>query len=535
MGLGWASILVPLALGFGFSLLLAYQAFDSGRRHRATARAAARDHTQFAAYLIASSIDGRMREALLYGFYPVDLALGRDGEPLLPPEALRAEPEASRCETPASERHVFRYDPRADEVVVDGSHEAELEAWVRATLAADDGAETRPFPHAVADLGGQRRWFAYRRWGERYGGVVYGFATCWRTREGNVFERAAAATQAFSPTLVGATPNDSLFALAARDEDGELVYGDGWTRPEAELYGAGDYYGTVDLEPAAAYGGVRVRVMLLPRVVGRLVDGGMPRSRLPLALGLVSLNGILMWLAVRQLRRGHELVSLRAGFVRNISHELRTPLQQILLFTELLRSGRLGDAAKRAEALEIMHTETRRLIELVRNVLRFSGSPEEELRLSDIDLAVVVRETVEAFRPLAAGRRAEIEIEERSRPEVVADEDALKRVLINLLDNAVKYGPEGQRIRVDVDGDGSWGEVSVVDEGPGIPPADRERVWEAFRRLDREESGASAGSGIGLSIVRPLVHAMDGRVTVQSGAAGGARFVVKLPIGPATP
>jgi signal transduction histidine kinase len=237
-----------------------------------------------------------------------------------------------------------------------------------------------------------------------------------------------------------------------------------------------------------------------------------------------------MGIAVRQLRRGHELVNLRARFVRNVSHELRTPLQQILLFTDLLRSGRLEDDAERSQALEIMSAETHRLIGMVGNLLRFSDTEGAALRLATVDLASVAEETVEAFRPLAAGRRGDIRVTTVDRVGVRADADALKRVLINLLDNAVKYGPEGQTIRVEVRRSEEWGEVSVSDSGPGIPEQDRARIWEAFSRLEREEGGATAGSGIGLSIVRQIIDSMGGRVAVRDAVPEGACFTFALPL-----
>ena len=528
-GLAWASILVPLGLGFVLSLLLAQQALDAGNRHQAAARGVARDQAQFAAYLLASSVDRQLQQALLFAFYPIDLALGRSPGPPPHPDVLVAEPEVSRCgpELPGDRRHFFRYLPASGETTVVGPDAEASAGWIGDAMM-DETWDREGFRHALVELAEGPRLLVFRPYDE--GGVVYGFESCWQVAGRNVFEEVMGETQAFSPNQVGDTPNDSLFSLAARYENERLAFGDSWTRPERGLYGGGDFYGTVDLLPRESYAGVQLRVTLLPRVAERLVRGGLPPSRLPLAIGLLTLNAVLMWVAVRQLRRGHELVSLRASFVRNVSHELRTPLQQILLFTELLRSERIGEGDERRRALDIMHGEIQRLIELVRNLLRFSESPEESLRLTAVDLEPLVGETVEGFRPLAQSRKDRLEVTVDEGPRVVADEDTVKRVLINLLDNAVKYGPEGQRVGVEVGVAGEWGFIAVSDQGPGIPPEDRERIWEAFRRLDRDEEGASAGSGIGLAIVARLVQAMRGRVSVEDGPEGGARFVVRLPL-----
>ena len=538
-GLGWATILAPLGLGFLVSLALAYQAFDAGRNHRVAARAAAREHARFGAYLLANTVDRRMQEALQFGFYPIDLALSRDTLVLPEPSVLRAEPELSRCPmtSPRPGRVFFRYDPRAGSLVTDGPTSPAFERWISSSIAPSYGqraavADRRAVLHLVGEVDGQRRLVAYRRWKGADREVVYGFDSCWRTPDGDVFSAAIETTQAFPPTLVGATPNDSLFSLAARTGDGELVFGSEWSRPMSVRYSEPvSYYGTVAVEPAEAYAGLELRVTLLPSTAERLVQGGVPPSRLPLALGLLALTAVLMGVAIRQLRRGQELVRIRSRFVQNASHELRTPLQQILLFADLLRSGRLDGDEERRQALDIVHAETNRLIALTQNLLRFSGSPAPSVDLSRTDIACVVAETVDAFRPLAQGRGTEIRIEgEEGCVEAVTDADAFKRVLINLLDNAVKYGPDGQVVLVELATVPKWVEVSVTDRGPGIPVASRGQIWKAFSRLDREEQGPAGGSGIGLSIVRQIVDALGGEVSVRDAEPEGTCFTVRLPV-----
>jgi signal transduction histidine kinase len=109
------------------------------------------------------------------------------------------------------------------------------------------------------------------------------------------------------------------------------------------------------------------------------------------------------------------------------------------------------------------------------------------------------------------------------------DPDALRQVLLNLLDNAVKYGPRTQRVVVGVESTNGCARVYVEDEGPGIPPRERELVFERFYRLERERTSSIAGTGIGLAVVRDLVSRQGGRALVEAGAKGGARIVVELP------
>ena len=527
-GLAWASILIPLGLGFALSLILAYQALDASNRHRAAARGMARDQAQFAAYLLAATVDRHLQQALLFGFYPVDLALGRPGRPLPGPDVLNAAPESGRClpEAVGGDRHYFRYSPESRAQAVSGPREGAWQAWLESSGDSLD-AQAEGIRHIRAVVGGDDVLVVYRAFLD--GSVIYGFETCWRASDHNVFELAASETQAFSPAAVGNTPNDSLFTMAVRYPDGDLAYGDRWSRPGEVLYAGGDFYGTVAMTPPDAYAGARLRVTLLPRVAERLVEGGVPPSRLPLAVGLLMVNGLLMWIAFKQLRRGHELVRLRESFIRNVSHELRTPLQQILLFTELLRSGQAGSPSEERRALGLVHSEVQRLIELVKNLLAFSTPSPVPLRIEPVFLAPLVEDVVDTFRPLAEAGGATIVARTAEPVRVKADVDGLRRVLVNLLDNAVKYGPSGQTVEVMVGERDGWGVLVVSDEGPGVPSSDKERIWESFERLERDQSGPTAGSGIGLSIVRRLVQQMGGTVVVNEAEGGGARFEVRLP------
>ena len=111
------------------------------------------------------------------------------------------------------------------------------------------------------------------------------------------------------------------------------------------------------------------------------------------------------------------------------------------------------------------------------------------------------------------------------------DEGAFRQILLNLLDNAVKYGPAGQEVRITLKSESDRLRLTVEDEGPGIPDRDRERVWQRFVRLDRDRESPAAGAGIGLSVVRDLVSLHGGRASIEEGAAGGCRMVVSIPVG----
>jgi signal transduction histidine kinase len=217
--------------------------------------------------------------------------------------------------------------------------------------------------------------------------------------------------------------------------------------------------------------------------------------------------------------------------VSGVSHELRTPLAQIRMFAEMLRLGWVRSDDERQRSVAIIDQEARRLAHLVENILQFSRAERSSTRVSlePLELAALVDEVVNGFAPLAGARGVTVRTTHSGNGVGLADRDALRQVLLNLLDNAVKYGPAGQTITAGtrVLDDGRV-QIWVDDQGTGIPARDKARIWEPFRRLDHAVEAGISGNGIGLAVVRELVTAQGGTVTVHDAAGGGASFVVTL-------
>jgi signal transduction histidine kinase len=222
---------------------------------------------------------------------------------------------------------------------------------------------------------------------------------------------------------------------------------------------------------------------------------------------------------------------MRSEFIAGVSHELRTPLTQIRMFAETLLLDRVRSEEERRRSLTIIDQETRRLAQLVENVLQFSRGERGTLSVTprEANIGALVRGTVETFEPIAKGRGVTIDVDATDDVIAHVDDDAIRQIVLNLLDNAVKYGPDGQQVKVDVTRSGGAVRIAVDDEGPGVPAKDRRRVWRRYERLERERSRAIAGAGIGLAIVRELVELHGGKTWVEEGSRGGARFVVEIP------
>ena len=325
------------------------------------------------------------------------------------------------------------------------------------------------------------------------------------------------------PSLTKGLPNDSLFAVQVSDANGRELFRSPRQYPPTF---SGEH-------THAAFGGLVTRVSLNPDVASALVIGGLPESRLSLLLGVLALTVGLAAIGLAQLRREGELARLRSDFIASVSHELRTPLAQVRMFAETLLLGRVRSDAERDRSLRIIDQEARRLTHLVENILQFSRAERQAIRLSPVtaDLAGQVRDALEAFSPVARARRVTLRTELEEPLVATVDPDALRQIVLNLLDNAVKYGPKGQTVTVGARREAELVRVWVEDEGPGIAPEDAPRIWEPFTRLPTT-SHTSAGSGIGLAVVRQLAAAMEGSAAVERADGGGARFVLSLRAAP---
>jgi signal transduction histidine kinase len=277
--------------------------------------------------------------------------------------------------------------------------------------------------------------------------------------------------------------------------------------------------------------GFTVEASIDPEISRQIVIGGLPRSRLPFFLGLLALNAGLIVTAILQLRREMALQQLRDEFVSSVSHELRTPLTQIRMFTETLLLDRIRSTEEHRRSLEIIDREARRLTQLVENILQFSRMDRKIDSLSKVkcELAPLIQEIVEDFESVMNGSEALIELRLSFGLAANVDPDALRQIVINLLDNAVKYGRKKQKVILGLEARDGMACLFVDDEGPGVPVADRKRIFERFQRLERDRQSAIAGTGIGLSVVHDLVTRHGGQCSVTTGERGGAKFIIEVP------
>jgi signal transduction histidine kinase len=525
-------LVVFLVVTLGLSLWLGYQALDAAGSHRRTAEGVLTDYAGIAALEYSRRIEeglGRFNRSL---FDDIPRTLGRrvpDPEVMENDlyHALRG--QDCRCEALRDEARYFRVDLRNHDVAT-GSDT--LPSMIRDRLGSEVLRHREAHPElrtalltlrqgALSDLPSVIIYMVSRLpdGGDAYAyGMVAGSPAF-----GELFSAWYAREPLLPASLSSSQPNDSLLQVSLLGPDDLGIFQSPSPFPDVATV-----QDTLDSE----FGSMVVQAGIRQDAASHLIIGGLPRSRLPLLFGLMLLTLGVGGAALLQLRREYQLARLQDDFISGVSHEFRTPLTQIRVFAELLDDEKLRTEEERKRSTRVINREARRLTHLVENILQFSRVSRVPMalgELEEIDLETAVEELAEAFGPQAEARQARIEKAVPPGLTVYAARGGIYRILANLLDNALKYGPSGQTVELQAAQVGDAIRISVGDEGPGIPPRDRKRVWDPYRRLDRDVSGEVQGSGIGLAVVSQLCSAYSGQAWVEAGERGGARFVVELP------
>lgn len=265
-----------------------------------------------------------------------------------------------------------------------------------------------------------------------------------------------------------------------------------------------------------------------------LVFGSQPRDIvfgvLLLALVVTTILGTIA--AMVTLYREAYLSRLQTDFVNKVSHDLRTPLTSIRLFVETLQMGRLPEPERQREALDIIASETDRLSVLINRLLDWARM-ESGKRAYDtdvLDVGPVVDEALKAVEPLRVQTRATLVRDVKpGLPPLRGDREALVDALVDLLQNAFKYTGPDKRIEISADRTGPAVRLRVTDNGPGIPGADQPRIFDKFYRGKDPLQRSIEGSGLGLAMVKHIVEAHQGTVSVESELGKGATFTILLP------
>ncbi|HYO80935.1 MAG TPA: HAMP domain-containing sensor histidine kinase [Bryobacteraceae bacterium] len=233
----------------------------------------------------------------------------------------------------------------------------------------------------------------------------------------------------------------------------------------------------------------------------------------------------------RAVARELSVARLQTDFVSAVSHEFRTPLTTLRSMSEMLERGRVPTEERKQRYYELMARETARLHHLVEDLLDFGrmDAGAREYDLQRVEVAALVRQSIAEFHEEHATSTLRMSLNEHCAPQVMADPEALRRALHNLLDNAVKYSPEETEIQVAVRTVGDRVCISVEDRGMGVAPEDLQRIFRKFERGTAAKASSIRGTGLGLAMVDAIIRAHGGSITVESELHKGTTFTMALP------
>jgi signal transduction histidine kinase len=236
-------------------------------------------------------------------------------------------------------------------------------------------------------------------------------------------------------------------------------------------------------------------------------------------------------LVLRDVSRERRLAQLRTDFVSNVSHELKTPLTSIRMLAETMRLGRIKKKTEVREYLYMIVNESERLTRLINNVLDFSKIEQrkKQYHLEKTNLSEVVKSVIRVMESTIKRKGFELKTDIASSVHTVADGDALQQAVLNLLSNAVKYSQKRKEISIRLWTENKSIRIEVADRGLGIPDSDQKRIFEKFYRAHSEHKQDTGGAGLGLTVVKHVVDAHDGRIELQSKVGEGTSFKIILP------
>jgi two-component system phosphate regulon sensor histidine kinase PhoR len=239
-------------------------------------------------------------------------------------------------------------------------------------------------------------------------------------------------------------------------------------------------------------------------------------------------GGVIVLTDITELRK---LETVRNDFVANVSHELRTPLTSILGYLDTLIESDIKDQKIRNKFLRIIKEETDRLSILIKDLLNLSEIESQTFDLKPESFSEVLDKVYNLLADNAYRKNIDIKLNvEDNLPPVYMVKQQIEQVIINLLDNAIKYTPEGGNINIEVKKSGDKMFFSIQDSGIGIPEEDKKRIFERFYRVDKARSRSMGGTGIGLSIVRNIIKQHSSEISVESEEGKGSKFTFYLKI-----
>ena len=512
-------VTVAMALSAVAAIALAIQAIGAARDRSTTARRVLFDY----AALSAEQGTTRLQSSLGNPTYRI-LVVAARMDAKASRASLRADlPPDAQAMFDKVER-VYRVGPGSQVVTLLGDSQASTAEAAKVFRAVDQGTKQLP-PTAYSGM----------NWIRADTGLTYLLAFQPLRDSGSSIAYTVPARDAIevaSPVLIrrpllpqsltNGVPMTTGIGVRVLGCDGEVLLDHGFV-PASPFQGK---------QPVGAlFADLAVQVSLDEAIAPRLIIGGLPPTRVPLLLTVVGITLVLTVAAAYQLRSERALARLQEDFVTSVSHELRTPVAQIRMFAETLRLRRVRSASEEMHYIRIIEKECRHLKNLIDNLLHYARADRSRFAIAPqlVDVAALIHDVVSDFSPIAGTANVSLSLDVPASGLALVDEAAFRQILVNLLDNAVRYGPQGQVITIRLREDDQYQLLEVEDQGEGIPPSVRRHIWKRFWRAGLPQHAAVTGTGLGLAIVHDLVELHHGTATVEAATGGGARFIIGFP------
>lgn len=241
--------------------------------------------------------------------------------------------------------------------------------------------------------------------------------------------------------------------------------------------------------------------------------------------------GFSLLLFLRDITEEKKVETIKKDFVANVSHELRTPLASIKGYSETLLDGGMEDPATARDFLRVIDRHATRMARLIDDLLILSRLESHQMTIvaEPLDVRELVLTTAKGFEKQAQDKGVSLSLDvPEGLPKALGDRDRLEQVVVNLLDNAIKYTPSGGSVKIGASPEGAEVIVHIADTGLGIPPEDISRIFERFYRVDKARSRELGGTGLGLAIVKHIIQGHNGRLNVESAPGKGSTFSFSL-------
>ncbi|MEZ4972783.1 MAG: ATP-binding protein [Cyclobacteriaceae bacterium] len=255
-------------------------------------------------------------------------------------------------------------------------------------------------------------------------------------------------------------------------------------------------------------------------------------TNLVLLIGLDVILIVALFLVFRNVKKEVQLAQNKSDFVSNVSHEIRTPLALISMFAETLEMDRVPSEQKKKEYYTIISKETQRLTGIVNKILNFSQTEagRKKLNIERVELAKEIRSMLATYDFHLRNKGFEYTFESTTEVCVNADRETLVEMIINLVDNAIKYSADNKRLSISIGTKDGMGWVAVKDNGAGISRHDQKHIFDKFYRVSTGDLAKSPGTGLGLSFVKQLIEQQDGKIAVDSEPGKGSTFYLYFPL-----